>query len=69
MSIKIASTKYTKKGSEKNCKISKLSNYLKSNKNGYEVIDDSNAYVKPYFDIDVSDYEENYETYFRFVCR
>lgn len=62
MSIKIAPSKYTQKGNEKECKVSKISAYIKGNKNGYEIIDASTEYVKPYFDVDVNDYEEQYET-------
>lgn len=63
MSVTIAPTKYCKKGNEKHCPIRKLNNYFKSNKTGYEIIDNTvNEYVKPYFDIDVHDYEQSYET-------
>jgi hypothetical protein len=62
MKINVVETKFTKKGEEKTLSVNKLNTFLKTCKTGYEIIDNKiNEYVKPYIDIDISNYEDNYE--------
>lgn len=62
MKINVVETKFTKKGHEKSLSVDKLNIFLDTCKTGYEIINHTNnEYVKPYIDIDVSNYEDDYD--------
>jgi hypothetical protein len=62
MSIICCKSVYCKKGNESKINLKKIKSFIKKNDTSYEIYDNTkHEFVKPYFDLDVNDYDIGYE--------